>query len=378
MAVPALTPAEESIGLVHDYLLVMRGAERTFAAIADMAPSAPVYTLLYDRQATGGRFDSHRVVTSGLQRLGVRQRGFRALLPLLAGAAARLPTRRHQVLVSSSSAFAHGAPAGDDAVHVCYCHTPFRYAWFEQEIALAEAPWAVRPLVAATLRRIRRRDVAIAREVTRYVANSAVCQERIHRFWGREATVVHPPVAVERFTTGEPDDFFLVVSEAVRHKRLGLALDAARRAGRRVVVVGEGPDLPRLRARYADAHEFRGRVTDDELARLYRRALALVVPNVEEFGIAAVEAQAAGRPVVGVEAGGLKETVIPGVTGVLVPDGDVDALAEALSYTDFTRFDSRRARLNAERFSTTAFQEAFALEVRRAEGPAGAQAAARA
>jgi glycosyltransferase involved in cell wall biosynthesis len=229
--------------------------------------------------------------------------------------------------------------------------------------------------VAATLRRIRRRDLAIARRVTRYVANSILCQERIHRFWDREAPVVHPPVAVDRFTIGEPEDFFLVVSEVVRHKRLPLALEAARRASRKVVVVGEGPELPRLRAEYADLHEFRGRVSDEQLAELYRRALALIVPNVEEFGIAAVEAQAAGRPVVGAQAGGLTETVVPGVTGVLVPQGDVDAMAEALAYTDFTGFDSRRLRRNAERFSTAAFQQAFAQEVRRARGssPPGVQ-----
>lgn len=366
----------ESVGLAHDYLLVMRGAERTFAAISDMAPSAPIYTLLYDREGTQGRFARHPVVTSKLQRLGVRQRGFRALLPLFPAAAARLPAQRHQLVISSSSAFAHGVRIGDQAVHVCYCHTPFRYAWFERERALGEVPTAVRPLVDLTLRRIRRRDIEIAREVTHYVANSSLCQERIHRFWGREAPVVHPPVEVERFTSAEPEDFFLLVSEVVRHKRLPLALEAAKRAGRRIVVVGEGPELARLRTEYADVHDFLGRVSDAELERLYPRALALIVPNVEEFGIAAVEAQAAGRPVVGVDAGGLRETVVPGVTGELVADGDLDALAEALTYTDFTRFDSDRLRSNAQRFSTANFHRRLGDEVRRARGAPRAPVAA--
>jgi glycosyltransferase involved in cell wall biosynthesis len=355
-----------SVGLAHDYLLVMRGAERTFAAIADLAPAAPVYTLLYDRDGTGGRFDGHDVTTSPLQRVGVRQRGFRALLPLLPAAASRLRTDRHDLVVSSSSAFAHGVHTRDDAVHVCYCHTPFRYAWFERDRALAEVRRPLRPALAHTLRRIRDRDVRIARRVTRYVANSRICQERIERFWGRESAIVHPPVDVDRFSPGEPEDWFLVVGEVTRHKRTEVALEAATRAGRRVVVVGDGPELPRLRARFGARHEFLGRVADDRLEELYPRALALIVPNVEEFGIAAVEVQAAGRPVVGVDAGGVRETVVPGETGELVADAGAGALAEALREVDFTRFDQAAARRNAERFARPRFQERLAAEVAQA------------
>lgn len=353
------------IGLAHDYLLVMRGAERTFAAIADLAPSSPIYTLLYDREGTQGRFESHPVITSPLQRLPLRQRGFRGLLPLFPAAAARLRADEHRLVISSSSAFAHGVRTGDGAVHVCYCHTPFRYAWFERERALSEVPRPMRPVLDRTLASIRRRDVSLAREVTRFIANSALCQERIRRFWNRDAPVIYPPVDVDRFSPGEPEDFFLLVGEITRHKRQALALEAARRAGRRVVVVGEGPELARLRVEYGDVHEFRGRLSDDELSELYPRALALIVPNAEEFGIAAVESQAAGRPVLAVDAGGAQETVIAGETGELVPEEDVAAMAEALVHTDFTRFVSGRIRENAERFSRRTFQERFAEEVGR-------------
>lgn len=359
-------PLGQSVGLAHDYLLVMRGAERAFAAIAELAPDAPIYTLLYDQRGTEGRFSSHPVVTSRLQRLPLRQKGFRALLPLFPGEAARLGADGHRVVVSSSSAFAHGIRTAEDAVHVCYCYTPFRYAWFERERALSEVPRAVRPLLDRTLRRIRERDLEIARTVTQYVAISKLVQERIERLWNRDAPVVHPPVDVERFAPGEAEDFFLVVGEVTRHKRHALALEAAQRAGRRVVVVGEGPELARLRQKYEGVHEFPGRLSDEALAALYPRALGLIVPNVEEFGIAAVESQAAGRPVVAVDAGGVQETVIAGETGVLVPEDDVEAMAEALAHTDFTRFDSARVRENAERFSREAFQERFADEVRRA------------
>ena len=359
-------PLGESVGLAHDYLLVMRGAERAFAAIAELAPGAPIYTLLYDRDGTEGRFSSHPVITSRLQRLPFRQKGFRALLPLFPREAARLRADRHQVVISSSSAFAHGVRTAEHAVHVCYCYTPFRYAWFERERALSEVPRVARPLLGRTLRKIRERDLQIAREVTQYVAISKLGQERIQRLWNRDAPVVHPPVDVERFAPGKPEDFFLVVGEVTRHKRQALALEAAKRAGRRVVVVGEGPELPRLRAEYEGVHDFPGRLSDDELSALYPRALGLIVPNVEEFGIAAVESQAAGRPVLAVDAGGVQETVIAGETGEFVPEDDVEAMAEALAHTDFTRFDSARVRKNAERFSREAFQDRFSEVVRRA------------
>jgi glycosyltransferase involved in cell wall biosynthesis len=273
--------------------------------------------------------------------------------------------QEHDVVVSSSSAFAHGVRKREDAVHVCYCHTPFRYAWFERSRALEEVPPPARPLLRRMLDRIRRWDRESADGVTHYVANSELCRERIQEFWGRDAPVVHPPVDVDRFETAEPEDYFLVVTELVPHKRVDMALEAARRAGTRVKVVGSGPDRERLEAGWADVATFPGRVSDEELNSLYSRARALIVPNVEEFGIAAVEAQAAGRPVVGVDAGGVRETVVDGETGVLVEDRNTDALAEALRHEEFERFSPERTTGNADRFSRQAFKERFSSEVRR-------------
>ena len=180
--------------------------------------------------------------------------------------------------------------------------------------------------------------------------------------------MLHPPVDVERFRPGNPEDFFLVVSEVVRHKRIELALEAAQRAGKRVKVVGSGPDLPRLRARYGATADFLGRVPDEQLTDLYTRARALIVPNVEEFGIAAVEAQAAGRPVVAAAGGGALETILPGRTGMLVPVGELDALAEVLHETDFDGFDREELTTNAARFSTATFRRLLIAEVARLTG----------
>jgi glycosyltransferase involved in cell wall biosynthesis len=354
---PAQRPA-----LVHDYLLVMRGAERTFAAMSSLLPEAPVYTLLYSERGTEGRFADRDVKTSYLQRLRVGQSKFRRLLPVLPHAAESLDLGPHDVVLSSSSAFAHGVRTSPDALHVCYCHSPFRYVWHERERALDEAPRGMRPIAGRVLDRVRDWDLSASQRVTRYVANSEITRERIRRFWNRDAAVVHPPVDVHRFRCGSPEDYFLVVTELVRHKRVDVALEAAALAKRPIKVVGTGPELRCLKALHPHA-DFLGRVPDAELADIYSRALAVVVPNVEEFGIAAVEAQAAGRPVVAAGAGGALETVNDGVTGVLVPPGNVDALADAMRNTDFAAFSPDAIREQALRFSPDRFREKLAREL---------------
>jgi glycosyltransferase involved in cell wall biosynthesis len=365
-----------SVGLAHDYLLVLRGAERTFAAMADCWPGAPVYTTLFSDAGTGGRFDGHPVHTSFLQWTGADQQRFRSLLPLFPRAAESLPVGEHDLLISSSSAFAHGVHPAEDAVHVCYCHSPFRYAWHELPLALDRAPAPLRPVLRRVLERTRGWDREASRRVTHYVANSRITQKRIEDFYGREAPVVHPPVEVGRFAPGEPEDFFLVVCELVSHKRVDIALSAAARAARPIKVVGDGPELAPLRARFAGRAELLGRVSDDELCGLYARAAALVVPNVEEFGIAAVEAQAAGRPVLAVAAGGVLETVRDGETGVLVPTGTIDELAEAMRHVDFGGFSPGRIARHARSFSVERFQERLTAEVREAAAAPAAAATA--
>jgi glycosyltransferase involved in cell wall biosynthesis len=354
--------------LVHDYLLVMRGAERTFAAIAQVWPRATIHTLLYDERATGDAFAGRDVRTSPLQRLGVRQNGFRRLLPLYPRCVEALEVGDVELVVSSSSAFAHGVPKPLGAQHVCYCHSPFRYAWHECQAELAAASPGMRHLQGAVLARIRAWDLEAAHRVDHYIANSAITRQRIGDFYGHDAPIVHPPVAVERFRPAEPEDWFLVVAALVRHKRVDLALEAGLLAGVRVKVVGDGPELARLASTYGSCAEFLGRVDDEELQRLLPRARALIVPNVEEFGIAAVEAQAAGRPVVGPRAGGTAEIVIDGETGVLVDSRTPAAFAEAIGDVDFAAFSSEDAVRRAAHFSEEQFRTRLLEEVSRIAG----------
>src|SRR6185437_9634601 len=210
---PRGTGTRPATVLAHDYLLVMRGGERNFAEMADMYPGAPILTLLYDREATENRFEGHPVITSPLQRLGAAQDNFRRLLPLYPWAIGRLHAPPCELVLSSSSAFMHGVKAPPGAVHVCYCNTPFRYAWYEQARALAEAPAALRAPLRALLAAMRRWDLAASRRVDRYVANSRFDQQRIRECFGREAEIVYPAVDTERFQPGSPGEHLLVVSE---------------------------------------------------------------------------------------------------------------------------------------------------------------------
>jgi glycosyltransferase involved in cell wall biosynthesis len=353
----------------------MRGAERTFAAISECWPAAPIFTLLWDPRETGDQFAGRTVHTSYLQRARLRQAGFRWLLPLFPAAVESLSPSA-QLVVSSSSAFAHGVRTAPGATHVCYCHSPFRYAWHESERAIQGVPRYLRPALERVLRRTREWDSRAAQRVTHYIANSELTRERIQRFYERDATVVHPPVDVDRFESDVPDDFFLVVSELVSHKRVEIALEAARRANQPIKVVGGGTELKTLARRYGSSATFLGRLSDKELAAVYARARALIVPNVEEFGITAVEAQAAGRPAVGPNAGGTRETVVDGETGVLFPANDIDALAEVMRYTDFDSFSPTQIREHAEYFSPAMFRERLVAEVLRLTGSGAPRSAA--
>jgi len=362
---PTVPVDDGAVSIAHDYLLVMRGAERTFGAIADLYAAAPIFTLLYDEIGTNGRFAGRSITTSRLQRLGVGQKGFRRLLPLYPLAIERMGPEDCDVMVSSSSAFAHGIRVPERAVHVCYCHAPFRYAWYEEARALAETPALLRWPLRAQLRWMRGWDLAASRRVDSYVANSQLTRERIRRFYGREAPIIHPPVETHRFAPGEPGDSLLVVSELVRHKRVAVALEAARRAGVPIRIVGSGPEHAALSAAHPEA-EFLGRTGDERIAELYASARAVIVPSMEEFGITAVEAQAAGRPVIAAAAGGALETVIDGVTGLLAQLDDVDSFADAIRSIDRIEFEAGRAVANAQRFSVAAFQRRLAEHVGRA------------
>jgi glycosyltransferase involved in cell wall biosynthesis len=353
------------VALVHDFLLDVRGAERVFLAMCEVWPDADLFTAVYDEEGTEGRFAHRRVHTSYLQRLRPSARTFRALLPFYPSAIESFDLSSYDVVVSSSSAWAHAVICDESTVHVSYCHNPFRYAWNDRDRTLAERDPVSRAVLRHLLSRWRQWDWIAAQRVDRYLTNSRTTQGRIRAYFGRESKVVYPPVETSRFQPGEPGDYHLILSELMGHKRIDVAVEAFNRLGRPLVIAGDGPDARRLRRLAGPTVRFAGRVSDAEAARLLAGSQALVVTAVEEFGIAAVEAQAAGRPVVSVRAGGALETVNEGVTGVLW-EGGADELARAVTSFDATAVSPAACLQNAARFDVSVFKRTLPREVEKA------------
>jgi glycosyltransferase involved in cell wall biosynthesis len=365
------------VALVHDFLLDIRGAERVFAALCDLFPSADLFTAIYDERGTEGRFAGRDIHTTFLQKLRPTARTFRPLLPLYPYAMESLDLSDYDLVISSSSGWAHGVIASESALHVCYCHNPFRYAWNERERTLARYDPLRRAALSLVLQRWRQWDWIAAQRVDAYIANSEITRRRVRRYLGREASVLHPPVETERFAPlGGVGDEYLVLSELMPHKRIDVAVDAFNRLGLPLLIVGNGPEARRLSRLAGPTVRFAGRVSDAEVARLLSRARALVVTATEEFGIAAVEAQAAGRPVIARNAGGVRETVEEGVTGVFYDADDAVALAEAVASFDALAVDRAACVASADRFDVAHFRHgiealvAQALDEREREGRA--------
>jgi glycosyltransferase involved in cell wall biosynthesis len=367
----SLKAVSRRTALVHDFLVSVRGADRVFLEMCDLWPEADVFTPVYDEEGTEGLFADRNVHTSFLQRVRPTSRTFRALLPLYPAAIESFDLSGYDLVVSSSSAWAHAVLCEEETVHVCYCHNPFRYAWNERHRTLAERSDPVsRALLRGLFRRWREWDWIAAQRVDRYITNSRTTQGRIRSYFSRDSRIVYPPVATERFRPGPVGDYYLVVSELVSHKQIEVAVRAFNRLGKPLVVAGDGPARRQLE-RLASANvRFAGRVADAEVARLLSGCRALVVTSPEEFGIAAVEAQAAGRPVIARAAGGLLENVVDEVTGCLWNGGPAQ-LAEAVAGFDTAAVDPEACIENARRFDASVFREQFPREVEEAlrDGP---------
>jgi glycosyltransferase involved in cell wall biosynthesis len=277
-----------------------------------------------------------------------------------------LDLRGYELVISSSSAWAHGVIADADAVHICYCHNPFRYAWNARETTLAEYDPVRRAMLGFVFQRWRQWDWIAAQRVDLYAANSETTRRRVKRYLGRDASVVYPPVETGRFAPGPVGEDYVVLSELMPHKRIDLAIEAFNELERPLTIVGNGPDARRLRRLAGPTVRFTGRVTDTEAAALLSSARALVVTATEEFGIAAVEAQAAGRPVIALREGGVRETVVEGETGAFFDLPEPGALAAAVRGFDPLAVDPAACIENAERFDVTHFRHALRALVDRA------------
>lgn len=354
------------VALVHDWLVGMRGGERVLECLAELFPEAPIHTLVARREALSPLLASRRIVVSPLQRLPAATRGYRWLLPLMPWAVERFDLRGYDLVLSSSHCVAKGARHAPGAVHVSYVHTPMRYA-YDQFADYFGGAWPKELAFRLALAPIRAWDRASSRRGQRYIANSRHVAARIARAWGQPATVINPPVELARFSPApgrEVEDYYLLVSALVPYKRVDLALAAfALRPRRRLLVVGDGPQERRLRALAPPNVRFVGAHDGAQLAGLYRRARAFVMPGLEDFGITPLESMASGRPVVAYGQGGVLDSVRPlgqaRPTGVFFDQQTPEALAAACDTLErhLGDFEPAALRRHARGFSTGRFKQ---------------------
>jgi glycosyltransferase involved in cell wall biosynthesis len=365
------------VALVHDWLTGMRGGEKVLEGLCELLPTADIFTLLHDRGSVSPLIERHRIETSFVQRLPFARARYRTYLPLFPFAVEQFDLDTYDLVVSSSHCVAKSAIAPPGARHLCYCHSPMRYAWDQfdsyfgpDRVGPTASRWVYRPM----LDRLARWDAATASRVDRFVANSAHVADRIRRYYNRVATIVYPPVDTTFFHPAAvtPDSHFLVVSALVPYKRVELAIEACARVGASLRIVGDGPDRARLERLAGPNVAFLGRRSDEEIRDEYRRTAAVLLPGEEDFGIVPVEAQACGRPVVALGRGGALETIVNGETGILFDDPTAGSLATALERVTGTTFDTGRIRRYAERFSRERYlDEMRALVAETAGAPAG-------
>ena len=373
------------VALVHDWLTGMRGGERVLEALIELFPEAEIFTLIHRPESVSRQIESRPIHTSFVDDLPFAHDRYRYLLPLFPRAVESLDLDGFDLVISSSHCVAKGARPPAGVPHVCYCHTPMRYVWdqYQQYFGPGRASPLVRAAVATIAPRLRRWDVASADRVDHFVANSACVADRIRRHYGRSATVVYPPVDLERF---EPapirEDFYLVLGALAPYKRVDLAVEAFNRLGRRLVIAGSGSELSRLAKIAGPGVSFLGRVTDQEVVDLFSRCRAFLFPGEEDFGITAVEAQAAGAPVIAYGKGGALETVIGvrdggnhtlqysedaqsglGPTGVFFHDPSPEGLIGAVERFESHDFSPEALRTSAARFGSQRFKQGMKSQV---------------
>jgi len=345
------------VALVASYLTQYGGAERVLQVVHDLFPNAPVFTSAFWSPAFPSAFQTWDIRTSFLQRAPIRNQ--RWLLPVYPAAFESFDLRGYDLILSITSAFAHGVRVPKGARHICYCLTPARFLWtyddYVEREQIGRLPRLVLPLFIKALRDWDRR---VADRVTQYVAISQVVRERIAQYYQRDSTIIYPPVEVERFRVStESGDYFLILSRLVPYKRIDLAVQAFNELGLPLVIAGDGRDRARLQAMAKPNVRFLGRVSDDQGKELMAHCRAFLFPGEEDFGITPLEASACGKPVIAFAGGGALETIVAGVTGEFFREPTPESLLNVLRDFDHQKYNPQAMRQQAEKFSVQVFKK---------------------
>lgn len=349
------------IALVHDYLNQMGGAEKVLLTIHDLFPAAPVYTSIYARSRVDSRFRQMDIRTGFMQRLPLVKKHHQPFLPLFPLAFEQLDLRAYDLVISDSSAFAKGIVTRPEALHICYCHTPMRWAWsYEDYVERERLGRVARMILAPTIAVLREWDYSTAARVDYFVANSPNVAARIAKYYRRDSVYIPPPIDTSQFEIStHPENYFLVVSRLIPYKRVDLAISAFNKLGLPLRIIGSGRDEGRLRRLAGPTIQFMGHQPDQEVRRQLAACRAFIFPGEDDFGMTPLEAQACGRPVIAYGAGGALYTIVPGKTGLFFQSPETESLAAAVSEFRDDRFDPAAIRQHALYFDTQQFRQRF-------------------
>ena len=334
------------VALVHDYLVQNGGAERVLEVLGELFPTAPIYTLLYDKELMQGRFSDRVIKTSFLQKWRLARRRHRIFPPLMPLAIEQFDLSSYDLVISDSSSYAKGVITNPETLHVCYMHTPMRYAWDDcQKYTLDFGfPKVVQWLVPFFMNPIRIWDRTSSTRPDALIANSQFVADRIKKYYHRDAEVIHPPVEVKRFQpeasiTPSEKPFFLMVGRLIAYKRHDIAIETFNELGLSLKIIGRGPELERLKKLAKPNIEFLGRIEDVDLPFYYQHATGFIFPQEEDFGIVAIEALASGSPIIAYRGGDIVEHMAEGVQGVFFEEQTKESLTEALQRFQMISFD---------------------------------------
>ncbi len=355
---------DRKIALVHYWLTGMRGGEKVVRSICDIYPGIDIYTLVYDEKKIADSIKKHKIHTSFIQRLPFSKKKYRFYLPFMPIAVEQFNLSEYDIVISSESGIAKGVLTKPETCHICYCHTPMRYIWnmYFDYLENEKLGLFKRNFIRMYFNYLRLWDVVSSYRVDYFISNSYNVKKRILKYYKRDSTVIYPPVDVDDFKfTPKKQDYYLVVSQLVSYKRIDLAVRAFNKIGRELIIIGEGPELKRLKKIAGSNIKFIGWQSGKALNEYYANARAFIFPGEEDFGITAVEAQASGTPVIGYGKGGLLETVINKETGFFFHKQRTEDLIEAVESFESgsARFDSYKIRENSLRFSRKNFEKAL-------------------
>ncbi len=348
------------VAIVHYWLVSMRGGEKVVEELCRMFPQADIFTLVCDRDRISNVLKKQKIYTSFLQHIPGAKRHYSKLLPLMPFALEHFDLQDYDLVLSSEAGPAKGVITRADALHVCYCHSPMRYIWDQFHVYRQGLPWLGRALMSITAPILRAWDVTTASRVDVFVANSDYVANRIRRFYGRDATVIHPPVETDDFAIrGERGEFYLYAGQLTAYKRPDIAVQACSETGRRLVVIGEGEQAAFLKSIAGLNVDFLGHQPSHILRDYLSRCRALLFPGTEDFGILPVEAMASGRPVLAFDGGGARETVSSPRVGLRFASQSKEGLMEAMAAFEKVEddFDPNVIRAHAEKFSSAIFRE---------------------